>query len=218
MRGAIAAAFLAAAIMPASAADLVFHEAPPPVRRAEGWMPPALADVFSRLTDAERHRDPMDPGCVVTWTHEGTHGVSHLASKVHKRQDRLTIYLLDGHCITLQHPGVSILEVAAAVPREDWEGQPESMFTLYLVNQQQYFNDEPLYLLEEWVGYTHGAIVRQQAGKKDREDTIWRARLMERWCRVMARVSREMDPEAPDLDAIDAFIEWNAARMPEAAE
>lgn len=206
--------FLAIAFVARAEEDgLEFHEAPPVVRTAQGWMPEALADVFSRLPDAERHRDPLDPTDIVTWTHEGTHGVSALGQNTHRKGDRHTIYVLDGKCITLRHPSVKLSDVAKEIGREDREGRAASMFKNYLVDQRQYWNDQPIYLIEEWVGYTNGAIVRAQAGLEQRADTVWRAETMERYCRAMAKLARKMDPEYGDRINLDRFIEWNSRRF-----
>jgi hypothetical protein len=209
----VAACLLAAVAESNEPVAIGFHDAPPPVRTAPAGFPPALADVFSRLTDAERHRDPMDPADLVTWTHECTHGVSALAQNRHRQGDRQTIYLLDGRCVTLRHPRVTIGEVATLVPADLRTGRAAGMFRNYMVDQRTYWDDQPLYLLEEWISYTHGAIARRQAGITTRSDTEWRADVMEEYVVAMLALARKRDPGYGDFDILADLIAWNSARV-----
>jgi hypothetical protein len=189
--------------------------APPIVRRAAADMPPILADAFARLRDAERQRDPADPGDRVTWSHECCHGVSALADIANgPRHERHSIYIGEGLTVDFAHPKITIREIAAAIPADDRTGPYGTMAATYLVEQAAHWNDRPIYLVEEWVAYTHGAIYREQAGFEGRADTHWRAKAFERWIRVLARLARERDPGYPEIEKLEAFIEWNAARLP----
>jgi len=189
--------------------------APQRIRRPAADMPPILADAFARLRDAERQRDPLDPGDHVTWSHECCHGVSALADIANgPRHERHSIYVGDGLTVNFGHPKLTIREIAAAIPPEDRTGPYGTMATTYLVEQAGDWNDRPIYLVEEWVAYTHGAICRQQAGFAGRPDTVWRAKVFERWIRVLARLARERDPGYREIEKLEAFIEWNAGRLP----
>jgi hypothetical protein len=210
------AAFLAlCAAAAAFGSEQDFSPAPPIVRRPPPGAPAILGDAYARLLDAERHRDPLDPRDAVTLTHECCHGVSALADVVNgARHSRHSIYVGDGKVISIRHPRVTIRDVAAAIPKADRSGPFSVMAKTYLVDQAADWNERPVYLVEEWVGYTHGAIYRQAAGIEDRSDTVWRAQVFERWVRVFAGLARKRDPLAPDLDKLERFIEWNAARLP----
>jgi hypothetical protein len=63
-------------------------------------------------------------------------------------------YLLGGVAAVVQQPGLTIRDVADYVP-PTLRG---SRYELYLVQQQRHWNDEPLYILEEWHCYTLGAM------------------------------------------------------------
>lgn len=63
-------------------------------------------------------------------------------------------YLLGGVAAVVQQPSLTIRDVADYVP-PTLRG---SRYELYLVQQQRHWNEEPLYILEEWHCYTLGAM------------------------------------------------------------
>jgi hypothetical protein len=173
--------------------------------------PPVLADVLARLPDPEYWRDQTDPGDLVTWTHEGTHGACVRLPKVPGAH---AIYLLDGRGVSLRHPRLTIGDVARSIPA-DKRGR---IFDLYLVEQRRDWDREPIYLVEEWVAYVHGTFARRQLGLTRREETESHARELEGYCRAMLALADRVDPDYPDRDKLAAFIEWNAARFRAAVE
>lgn len=133
---------------------------------------------------------PYKSNDLVTWTHEGTHGVNARmrGQKIDYKLEELdtaTGLEADGDisvmvrrllfpcgyddlaqklgsfnamlchdqgvCI-LQEPKVKLSDVAAAVPIS-LRGMA---YDLYLVKQQKYWNEQPLYILDEWSAYTNG--------------------------------------------------------------
>jgi len=179
---------------------------PPLVRGAPAGLPPVLVDVIRRVPDAERWRDQLDPGDLITWTHEATHGASAILPRVKGSHG---IYVGGDKSIWIKHPKITIGQVAAAVP-EKCRGK---IFPLYMVEQRRYWDKEPIYLCEEWVGYVQGTICRKQIGWKKRQETERYAEELEYYCRVMSSVAKKLDPTYPDAEKLDAFIKWNAARF-----
>jgi hypothetical protein len=196
------------AVSPASDAflRLVAKGVAPPVRRPPAGVPPALADLLSRVPRPEYWRDPTDPSCPVTWAHEATHGMTAELS----RSGRWVIYLLDGMAVEFAgHPSVTIGQVAASVPAH----QRGQVFDLYLVQQRRDWDREPLYLLDEWTCYVHGSIARRQAGLERREETERYAAEMERYCRAMLSLVERRQPDYPDLGKLREFIAWQSNRL-----
>lgn len=194
-------------VEPAGGSVLRLVEADAPaVRRPPAAVPPALADLLSRVPRPEYWRDPVDPSCPVTWAHESTHGMTSELSAGR----RWSMYLLDGKAVEFDgQPAVTIRQVAAAIPPAD----RGPIFDLYLVKQAGDWNEEPLYLLDEWNCYVHGSIARRQAGLATRQETERYAAEMERYCRAMLGVVEKLDPDYGDLDQLRAFIRWQADRF-----
>lgn len=192
-------------------AALEFWAGPSVVGRPVRSSPAVLADVLSRLPNQEYWRDQTDPTDLVTWTHEGTHGVSVRVPKVAGAHG---IYLLGGRSISIQHPRLTIGDVAAAIP----ECKRGRIFQLYLVDQRRDWDAEPIYLVEEWVAYVHGTFARRELGLSARGETEDFAREMESYCRAIVSLAAKLDPTYPDAEKLAAFIEWNSERFRRAVE
>jgi len=185
---------------------LVFDSGPPVLRSPAASRPAVLADVTARLPNPTYWRDQTEPGDLVTWTHEGTHGV---CVRVPKQAGAHGIYLLGGRSITLRHPRVTIGEVAATIP----PAERGRIFRLYMVEQRKDWDREPIYLVEEWVCYVHGTLARRQLGLPTRQETESHALEMERYSRALLALAGRKDPAYPDAAKLAAFIEWNAERF-----
>lgn len=142
-----------------------------PVRRSVGTgLGAVLADVDSRLpakglTSSATYRD-NDP---ITWTHEATHGVNSLVRNTYapNGSEYNAAYCLNGRAAVIREPRpVTLSEVARMVPAA-LRGQ--QTFNLYLVQQRRYWNDCPLYMLDEWSAYTNGADQWVQYKKAGRQ-------------------------------------------------
>ena len=206
-----AAAPTAPAAKSPAPARLEFVRGPSVVRVPPGGHPPVLSDCISRLPNPAYWRDQTEPTDLVTWTHEGSHGVSVRLPRV---QGSHAVYLLNGLSVYLRHPNVTIGQVAATIPAKD-RGR---IFNLYMVEQRRDWDREPIYLVEEWVCYVHGTFARRQLGLVQRQETERHAAEMERYCRAMLALAARLDPDYPDAAKLAAFIEWNAARFWAAVE
>jgi hypothetical protein len=92
-----------------------------------------------------------------TNVHETSHEIaSELTNKYRKISKNNTLrgfYYGDGKGIILQSPNITISEVSQYIP-EKFRGY---RFQLYFVDQLPYWNDTPLYILDEWTAYIWGA-------------------------------------------------------------
>lgn len=120
-----------------------------------------LKDIDSMLKADHIYRHEV----VSTWAHEATHGINSRARLLYQKQYKTTInalYMLDGYVAILGEPPLTMEQVAAAVPLE-LRGQ--HTYTLYMVDQRRYWNNEPLYILDELTAYTNGAVVGIEYGE-----------------------------------------------------
>ena len=178
----------------------------PPLRKPSPQKCDILTDLHCRVQNPAYWADHKEPGDLVTWVHELTHGVSN---RLHASTIKHGIYLGDGKGVILKHPKVTIEQVARVVPKE----QRGPIFQLYMVDQAKDWNHSPAYLLDEWNSYIHGTIARRQLGWEKRSETEDFAREMERYCRAMLSVVKKRDPEYPDLQHLSNFIEWQSDRF-----
>lgn len=154
-----------------------------------------VADVDSRLKQPGVYRD-ADP---ITWVHEGTHGIN---SQLRQTYGCSAFYLLDGAACLIQYdPQVTLAQVAAAIP-EEYRGP---IFSLYLKDQQRYWNDEPLYLCDELACYVNGSVARHVLGITSRYETVEHAWEMLYYCRVLESM-------APS-DELNAYLDYQQARL-----
>jgi hypothetical protein len=132
-----------------------------------------------------------------------------------KGRHGFTLYVLDGRALAFKrHPRMTLGQVGADIPAAE-RGQ---LFKHYLVEQRQYWDAEPLYILDEWNSYIHGSICRRQVGWQKRGETERFAREMERYSRQVLASARKRDPSYPEMAQLEAAIEWQAARFRAACE
>ena len=112
-------------------------------------IPGFLGDIESRLPDGHPYKDKDQ----MTWAHEGTHGINA------KLRDGLNgfnvIYFLGGWAFSQEEPTTTLKIIAKSVPGALQGG----VFELYLIEQQRYWNEQPLYILDEFSAYTNSVFV-----------------------------------------------------------
>jgi hypothetical protein len=122
------------------------------------------------MRDIARHLPPQDVLAarhdedLITWAHEAHHFLnSRLSDSRHRG-----FYLLDNtvwRFPVTEHTTLSA--VAAAIPDED----RGTVFKTYMIDSQKDWEQIPLYPFDEAVAYWSGAMVRQEIGKTERQET-----------------------------------------------
>jgi hypothetical protein len=177
-----------------------------PLRPVDARLPPTLADIESNL-EANHDLRNEDP---ITWGHEGTH---YIDSRLVRSPVR-AFYCLRGRVVRLRNPKISITRIAAHVP-PPLRG---AIYRSYLVNQAKLrvLDEEPLYLLNEWLAYTHGSQIRKEIGWDKRGETLRHMAEMGVYVSVLVDLTSQLDPTY-DLRPLVTFIRWNASRGKEIA-
>lgn len=119
------------------------------------------------VTDVERHLYPGHPYREpdrVTWVHEGTHGINSL---VRNANGKPGFYILKNHAYLLDEPQTTVAAAAQAVPAS-LRGQ---IYSLYCLQSQGSWNNQPSYLFDEWDAYTNGTIARKVLKIADRRES-----------------------------------------------
>jgi hypothetical protein len=108
------------------------------------------------------HQNPAIHG------HETTHGINaHLRNTFGKPGDN-GFYVLKDRAIILAEPSMKKSQVAAHVP----QSLRGSRFSLYITGQTAWDN-EPLYIFDEWVAYTNDSFVGVELAKAGKWTYGW---------------------------------------------
>jgi len=188
------------------------HE--PPLRNVTG-LGEVLNDIEGHMPAGHIYKDSDK----ITWGHETTHGIhSRLRQKYSqsgafstslngkqyfKSFDRINcFYVLENRAIKLKEPNTTLAEVAKNVPRS----LRGNVYNLYLIKQQRYWNNEPLYIFDEWVAYGNGACVKNDLDIKNRVGTVRYALEFNVYAMTLAMTAKTDDPH------FKSFLMWNLAR------
>lgn len=121
-----------------------------------------LRDIESHMPAGHIYRDNDK----VTWAHETTHGInSHLRNKFREGQRINGFYCLQDRGAIIVEPPTTIQTVARTVPSSLRGG----VYNLYMVQQAGSWGDTPLYIFDEWMGYSNGTA----AGLDLAEKNLW---------------------------------------------
>lgn len=117
--------------------------------------------INSQLRNRPLH-EPQEPDSVLQARAMINRNVPHIVplrlpqpAQIHRGAERLQagFYLLEDQAIMLVNPLGTISEAAKLVP----SSMRYSRFNLYMVKQASQWNNEPLYIFDEWVAYRNGA-------------------------------------------------------------
>jgi len=149
-------------------------------------------------------RNEKDPG---NWVHELCHQVSSDIRCKTKANDN-AIYLLNNHYVIFVEPDVTLKQVAAMVHKtrrtETWK--------LYLVEQQRYWNREPLYILDEGNAFAMSVLYHTMAGTED-PYRYTKAKEFIYFSEVLLKAVKYYDPDYAQLEDLEAFIKYQNNRV-----
>lgn len=164
------AALLAGAIMAAVFLWGLELVATPPAARSGIEHRMGMDDFPPTMKDIARHLPPQDilkarhDDDMITWAHEAHHFLNSRLSDSRKRG----FYLLDNSVWRFPMPEHTRLSMVAAAIPDSARGQ---VYKTYLIDSQKDWDSIPLYMFDEAVAYWSGAMVRQEIGRKDRQET-----------------------------------------------
>ncbi len=176
------------------------------------------------LTDIENHL-PASYGTTyrdsdaITHGHETTHGInSHLRN--HHGPDGVKVngfYVGDDRAVILEEPGIRKQDVAPYVPAS----LQESRYRMYISNRESWsmaWDDQPLYVFDEWTAYTNGSQVGVDQASHGQWRGGWRDGMMGTieftvYSFALAQAVAEKDPDYfSSNDNFRAFIAFQAER------
>lgn len=164
-----------------------------------------LQDVTSRC-DEQGRRTAYEPDRV-TYCHEATHMLNSRIRKAAGGNRVNAFYVGGGMAVVLKEPGVQLRTVAGYVSPE----LRNSTYKLYFIEQAQHWNNEPLYVLDEWSAYCNGSQAARELGC-DPHGTHERAIWFCHFADCVVKAVREHDPDYTQLQDLTEFVEWQKAR------
>lgn len=165
-----------------------------------------LRDIECRMPSNHGYEFPSMP---MTWAHETTHGLnSNIRNKLAEPNKKINaLYCLEGKCAIINEPKCKLSSVANAIPKSI----RGPSYHLYLIQQQQYWNDTPTYLLDEWVAYTNGSECGREVNENGWHYELLQAINFSMYSIVMAQQVSVHDKNY-DHQQLKAFIYWNTMR------
>jgi hypothetical protein len=129
-----------------------------------------------------------------TNAHETVHHIQSVLRNAHGGRVN-AFYVLNGKAVICKEPGVKISYVGKFCPRS----LRSYRWPLYCEQQQQYWNNEPLYLVDEWSAYVIGCAVsleEHQTGRgKENSDAASGTLEMGIYSIAMAMAVEKYDPD-----------------------
>jgi len=163
--------------------------------RNVGNLGPVVTDVESHLVAGHPYRDADR----ITWVHEGTHGI---AGQLRNKYQQPGFYLLENRAILMREPATTLAAVAATVPLS-LRGE---VYNLYLIQAQQWWQNEPTYVFDEWVAYANGSDARAQLKITSRGEAVQYAVEFIPYALCVPKAARSQNPQ------MKAFIRWHIER------
>lgn len=162
------------------------------------------------VNDLEAHarkghpmRNEADPG---NWVHELTHQVNSDIRCKTKANDN-AFYILDGHYFILLEPKVTLKQVAAAVPK----AERGTFYKVYLIEMRRWWNNEPLFVLDEMTAYTNGLLYHVVSGTDDAHRLLAVKEFMD-YADALVRTVKRYDSNYSQLEELEAVVKYQKER------
>ena len=161
----------------------------------------SIGDIVSHLNNVSTYYDAD----IVTFAHEATHGTNGEFRQRYGNR-RNCLYVLSNNMAVITEPPTTLSSVARKVaPSLRGNG-----YQLYMVSQGQYWENEPLYILDEWTAYSNGAIVGLENNIGDRTQQSFGSSL--EFFGYALTLLQTLNGSNYDSAPLKGFITWNGAR------
>lgn len=145
-------------------------------------------------------------GLDISTVHECVHGInSILREKSSKKEKYNGFYLLDNRYVIIKEPDINPITVLDKIPKHLRFNVYRSTYD----NTKKFWQDRPLYLVDEFIAHTSGMLYRRQKGIKDRSECPKYALEMGIYCLFLLQESRGYE----DYDKLKDLILWNFERV-----
>ena len=155
-----------------------------------------LCDIESHMPRSHVYRDQDK----VTWAHETTHGLNSLLRNKHNAESAL--YMLNNNAFLFKDQPRTTLQKISELTT--YRG---GVYNLYLIQQQSYWNNQPLYVLDEYVSYINGTYTGLDLNL-NRGESLEYALEFNFYAQALIKSIEQEDPNYPDLDILANFVGW----------
>lgn len=172
--------------------------------------------VYSDVLSHSEHEPHGDKDGRYTNVHETAHGIHNILRNKFKplfNKSINALYCLNGKCVIIEDPNIKIRHVHKYIPLV----LRSSRYKLYLIDQLQYWDDVPTYLLDEWNCYILGAecAINDSNNNINLEKTnaVSGALEFSLYCTAMCMAIKDNDPEFwNNNDQFRSFMKYNLIR------
>jgi hypothetical protein len=149
-------------------------------------------------------RNEKDPG---NWVHELIHQVnSDIRCKT--RENDNAFYLLNNQYVIFEEPKVTLKQIAKMVHKS----KRTDTYKGYLVEQQRYWNNEPLYIVDEATAFATSLLYHAMDGSKD-EARYQKTLEFVYFNKVLLAAIKHYDPDYAQLEELEAYLKWHEDRV-----
>ena len=99
----------------------------------------------------------------ITTVHECTHGINSRLRGIYKKP---CFYVLGNEMFTFPEPKGTLKQVAESIPLK----HRGSLYQLYLIDAQKWWNNQPSYVLDELSAYLNALQARSELKRTDRKE------------------------------------------------
>lgn len=164
---------------------------------------PVIQDLEQHMPANHQYRDRD----LTTWAHETTHGLHGRLRNLGAGTGKVNaFYCLNDYYVIFPEPSVKISDTIPYVPNQY---KNHRLYNLYMVQQQRYWNNEPLYIMDEWIAYTNGSLV----GNNERIDSIESMIVFSFYATAMITAVNHLDSDYIKLVELKDFMLWQIGRV-----
>lgn len=165
-------------------------------------------EVLSRCDEAGR-RTARDPS-KVTYCHEATHMLNSRIRRDYGGGNFNAVYVGNGRAYVAPEPKVTLRQISEYVD----ESLRNSTYKLYFIQQQRDWNEQPLYILDEWTAYANGSLAAIELDD-DPHGTYERALWFNHFADCLIQAVQDHDPGYSHLEELTHFVTWHKRRVEE---
>ena len=164
-----------------------------------------LCDIESHMKEGHQYKDSN----LVTWAHETTHGINSYLRNNHKDAASVNaFYCLEDRYLVFREPRTTISDVARRVP----VALRGPSYQLYLQDQVKWWNERPLYIMDEWISYSNGSACALELKEEEFYFELLQAQNFTVYSIYLLISIKERDSNYDTTELVE-FVKWNAERV-----
>jgi hypothetical protein len=163
------------------------------------------------LGDILDHADSSYGGSdLVTEAHESTHLINNQIRQISIRPNCNGFYCLNDRAILLKEPNFKKSQIIPFIP-DEYKGN-DLLYKLYIMGQPAW-EDQPLYVLDEYVAYLNGTICGLELAEQgkslgNQKQTVKGIVWFSKYAAALWEAVLQLDPDYEDKYRLRDFLKW----------